>query len=304
MKKETIFKILKIFASVLLSAVLVLGVTAVPFYYSIIALTEPETVSVIIQEVDYKEVIRKNPAIKKTLAEYGISPADADTVMKSKKTGELVKVYADEVKQIFLDIPDSQMLDVSYIKEIVDKNTDKFIKITENNTQLKFEKKAVKKNIDTFFQENEVELQESIEVLEEVRDVIKTIYASRVIENKLSLWCAVIFIATAFAVIAVIVAFMRSNGFLWVAVDFAVINIILCLIIVFGKSAFVNTLAFKMSDFGTQIIESAISISLEKIIIALFSTMVMMALFMGFFLALKLLKYKYKNESTAVEKTE
>jgi len=44
MKKESVFKILKIFICALMSVVFVLGVVAVPFFYSITALTKPETV--------------------------------------------------------------------------------------------------------------------------------------------------------------------------------------------------------------------------------------------------------------------
>ena len=295
MKKESVFKILKIFICALLSVVFVLGVVAVPFYYSITALTKPETVAMVIQEVDYKKVIQKNPTIKKTLAKYGITPIEADTVMKSKQTGELVEVYANEVTQIFLDIPDNKMLDVPYIKEIVHQNTEKFIDIAEQNTSWKFKKSKAKATVDAFFEKNEVAIEESVEVLEEVRDVVKTIHTSRVVEKKLSLWIAIAFIAAAFVIIAVIIVLMRSNGFFWVAADFAAISIILCLVIAFSKSDPISRLALKISDFGTQIVESAISISTEKMIIAVFGTVIMTVLFMGFFAALKFLKQKYQT---------
>ena len=134
MKKETTFKILKISAAVLLCVALIFGAVAVSFYYSVIALTKPEMVTMFIQEVDYKKVIQKNPTIKNTLERYGITPTEADTVMKSQQTAELVKVYTDEVTQIFLDIPDDQRLDVAYIKELVKRNTDEFLNIAEENT--------------------------------------------------------------------------------------------------------------------------------------------------------------------------
>ncbi len=295
MKKEVMFKVLKIVICALLSVVFVIGVVAVPFYYSITALTEPETVAMVIQEVDYKRVIQKNPAIKKTLAKYGITPVEADTVMKSKQTGELVEIYADEVTQIFLDIPDNKMLNVSYIKEIVHDNTEKFIDIAEENTTWKFKKSKAKETVDAFFEKNEVAIEESIAVIEDVRDVVKTIHTSRVVEKTLSFWFAVVLVAVAFVVLAVIIALMRSNGFFLVGVDFAVISIILCFIIAFSKSSFIGSLALKMSDFGTQIVESAISISTEKIIIALFGTIIMTVMFIGFFVLLKFLKCKYKN---------
>ncbi|MBE6739248.1 MAG: hypothetical protein E7565_02900 [Ruminococcaceae bacterium] len=296
MRKKSVLKFLKITACTLLSIVFILGVVAVPFYYSVIALTEPETVAIVIQEVDYKTVIHKNPAIKKTLAKYNITPTKADKIMKSKQTGELVEIYADEVTQIFLDIPKEQKLNASFLKQLIEDNTDKFLDIAEDNTNIKFNREKTKQEVDDFIEKNEVVIEESVSVIEEVRDVVKTIYTSHILEKKLSFWIAIALIISAFAFIAVIIILMHSNGFLWIGIDFAIISILLGLIIAFCSSNFISTLALKISDFGTHIIESAITISTEKMIIAVFSTVIMTMLFMAFFTVVKLLKRKYQKE--------
>lgn len=295
MRKKVLIKILKFSVCFLLSVTFILGVVAVPFYYSITALTKPKTVSMVIQEVDYKQIIQKNPTIKKTLEKIDVTPEKADTIMKSKQTGEMLEIYADEVTQIFIDIPEDKKIDVPYIKELVENNTDKFLDIAEANTDLNFKREKAKQNVDKFFEKNEVAIEESVETIEEVRDVIKTIYTSRVLEKKLSFWIAFAIIAWSFIVIGIIIALMRSNGFLWIGIDFALISSLLCFIVAFGKSKFITTLALKISDFGTQIVESAISISVEKIIIAVFGSMILMILFIIFFVVLKLLKYKYQK---------
>lgn len=304
MKKETTFKILKISAAVLLCVALIFGAVAVSFYYSVIALTKPEMVTMFIQEVDYKKAIQKNPTIKNTLERYGITPTEADTVMKSQQTAELVKVYTDEVTQIFLDIPDDQRLDVAYIKELVKRNTDEFLNIAEENTSLKFKREQTKREIEAFLQKNEVAIEESAAVIEDVRDVVKTIYTSRVIEEKLSFWFAIILVAAAFIIIAGIIVLMRSNGFFCVAANFGLSSIILCVVILYAKSDFVSRLALKMSDFGMQIVESAVSVSVRKLIIAVFAMVIVSVLFIGFFVALKLLKYKYQNQNPIVAEAE
>ena len=277
-----------------MSLTLVLGVVAVPFYYSIVALTKPETVAMVIQGVDYKRVIQKNPDIKDTLSVYDITPAEADAIMKSKETGELVEIYADEATRIFLNIPNEQKLDASYIKKLVKENTDKFLDITEDNTDVKFNREVVEKEVETFLKENKGAIEESAATLEEVRNVVKTIYASRVIKNHISLGIAIGFIMVMFIIIAIIIVIMRSNGFFWVGADFTVINILLGLIILFGKSKLIGKIALKMSDFGTQIVDSAISISMEKMTVALLGTMILMVLFILFFVTIKLLKRKYQ----------
>lgn len=295
MNKKVALNILKIIASNLLSLLLVLGVVAVPFYYSISALTKPETVSMVIQEVDYKKIIQKNPTIKKTLDKYDITPTKADTIMKSEQTGELLEIYADEVTHIFLDIPEDKKLDVPYIKKLVEDNTDKFLDITEEKTNFKFQRETVEKEVDNFLEKNVVVIEESVATIEQVRDVVKTIYTSRVVKKEVSVLVGVIFISLVFVVIAGIIALMRSNGFLWVGIDFLLITTLLSFIIAFAKSNFISGLALKVSDFSVQIVESAISVSVEKMIIALFSSIIFAIIFIGFFVALKLLKNKYQK---------
>ena len=298
MRTKVLLKIFKIFICILFSVVLVLGVVMIPFYYSITALTKPETVAMVIQEVDYKQIIQKNPAIKNTLAELDVTPEKADTIMKSKQAGEIVEIYADEVTQIFLDIPEEKKIDVPYIRELVENNTDKFLDIAEENTNLKFEREKAKPTVDAFFEKNEALIEESVATIEEVRDVVKTIYTSHVVEKTLSFRIAVAIIASAFIVIGIIIALMRSYGFLWVGLDFALSSVLIGLIIAFCKSEFISNFAWKISDFGTQIVESAISISVEKMIIAVFGSIIFMVLFIVFFVVLKLLKYKYKTEAS------
>lgn len=108
----------------------------------------------------------------------------------------------------------------------------------------------------------------------------------------------------AFILIAVIITLMRSNGFFWVGADFTVISILLGLIIAFAKSNFISTVALKMSHFGTQIVESAVSISTEKMIIAFLGAIIITVLFIGFFMAVKLLKHKYQKEAPTKTQVE
>ena len=297
MKKELVLKILKIIVCSLLSIILVIGVVLVPFYYSITALTEPETVAMVIQDVDYKRAIEKNSTVKKTLAKYGITTQEAQTIMKSQQTGELIEVYTDEVTEILLDIPDDAKIDIPYIKRLVDENADKFLNIAEQNINLKFKRQIVQKNIDDFFEKNEKTVQEAIPIVREVKDVVKTIHTSHIAQKTLTLQFALIFIISVFLILGVIILIMRSNGFLWAGIDFGIISVILCVVIAFSKSNFITRVALRISDFGTQIIESAISISTEKIIIAVFGTIILTALFMGFFVVLKLLKKKYQKQN-------
>ena len=98
--------------------------------------------------------------------------------MKSKETGESIEVYADEVAQILLDIPEDKKLDVAYIRQLVEDNTDKFLDITEENIHIKIKRDEANQEVDTFFKQNEVAIEESATMIEEVRNVVKNVYTT------------------------------------------------------------------------------------------------------------------------------
>ena len=295
MKKNSALKILGTVFCLILSLFFIVTAVIVPFYYSITALTVPETIALVVQNVDYETVIEQNPNIKSTLQEFGIDSSEADKYMKSAQAKELIEIYADEVTEIFLNIPNDRMLDVSLIKEIVDDNIDDFIAIAEDNTGLELSEKLIGNEVDTFFKENKTEIEAAVPAIEETRTIVKTIMASTIIERKLTLNSALIIIAVVAVVLAMICLIKRSAGFLWIGIDFTFISIILSLIIIFSRSYVVNKVALKFSKFETEIIESAISICTEKIILALYSVGILAIIFIMFFIVIVLVKRKYKN---------
>lgn len=296
MRKKSVLKTIKIVACVLLNVILVMGIAVVPFYYSITSLTQPETIAMVMREVDYEQVVERSPSIKRALQKYDITPEEADKIMKSKQTGDLVEAYANEITKIFLDMPEDETFDADYLRETFTAKSGKIADITQKSTDGKIKSEEAKKSIDDFFVENEAEIEESITLIKTVKDVVTTVHTSSVIKNSLTIWGALILVVIAFIIIAAIIALMRSNSFFWIGMDFAIVTVIFCIVIAFSKSGFVSAVASSMSGFSTQVIESAISVSTEKIIVAVFLTAIFSALFIGFFILVKFLKRKYQNQ--------
>lgn len=295
MKYNIVWRILGNFFCFILSIIFIAVAIIVPFYYSITALTTPKTVAEIVQNVDYKTVIEKSPNIKSALQTYGIDSTAADDFMKSDKAGELIEVYTDEVTEILLDIPDNRMFNVELIKELVDENLDDFVVLAEKNTNLNLSEKSIKANVDTFIKNNEPQIKEAIPAIEQTRTVVKTIKASTVIENTLTLNFAIILILSTISVLLIICLIKRTKGFLWIGLDFLIISIVLALIVVFSRSSIISIAALQFSRFESEIIESAISICTEKVIIALVGTAIFAVLFLMFFVVIVLVKRKYRK---------
>ena len=263
----------------------------VPFYYSVIALTEPQTITTVIQNIDYKTLIKKTPAVETTLKSYGIDYKKADEIMKSKETGKLIEVYADEATEILLSIPDDRKIDSSFVKELVGENLDKVLTVAKESTDIKINENAVKTEVYNYIEKNERELEEYVPVLEQARTVVKQIKLSKIVARTLTLPFIIIFTAVMLIIASLIFIIKRRNfnGLLFLGFDFTVVSLALGLTVYFCKSSFVTSLALKMSDFGVSIIESAVSVCADRIIIALIIAAALAVLSIMFFAALRYL---------------
>lgn len=290
--KRAILRAATNFIYILLNLLIILICTIVPFYYSVIALTEPRTVTTVIQNIDYKTLIKKTPALETTLKDYGIDHEKADEIMKSKEAGELIEVYVDEATEILLSIPENRKIDSSLVKELVFQNIDKVLTVTKENTNIEFDPKEVKATVSNYIAENESSIEEYAPVFEQARTIIKQIKLSKIVSRTLTLPFIIIFTLIMLILIALIFIIKRCsfNGLLFLGADFTVISIILGLTVYFCKSSFVTSLAVKMSDFGVSIIESAVSVYDDRIIIAVIVSSVLAILSFTIFAALRHLK--------------
>ena len=293
MKKSKTLKIIGITVSVFLSIYVITSVVVNAFYYSIKALTKPESVAVVIQQVDYKRVFDANPLVKQILVKNGITTAVAENILKSEQGARIIEAYTKEISEIFKQVPDDKISDASYFKKLISENKLKFMSVAEKYPDMKLSPQMVESTIDNLIKDDQI-IKKALSVMTEIKDITRLVETSRTITNVASLWSIISIVMALVSVVAIIVI-MHSNGFLIVGVDFAVISIILCLVIAFSKSNFISLFALEISDFGEQIIESAVSVSIEKIQIVFVGAIIMAVLFSGFFVLLKLLKRKYQK---------
>lgn len=258
------------FLYLLLNLFLVLICALVPFYYSVIALTKPRTVTTVIQNIDYKALVKSSPAIEKTLKSYGIDYKKADEIMKSKEAGEVIELYADEATEVLLSIPDNRRINAPFIKKLVNNNIDNVLTDVKESSDIKFNKNEVKTAVNEYIEENESQLEEYAVVLEQARTVVKQIKLSEIVARTLSLPFVIAFTAVILGIALIIILIKRRKlkGVLFLGVDFAVISLALGLTVFFCRSSFVTALALEMSDFGVSIIESAVSVCTDGIITA------------------------------------
>ena len=125
--------------------------------------------------------------------------------------------------------------------------------------------------------------------MEQARTVVKQIKLSKIVARTLTLPFIIIFTAVMLIIAALIFIIKRRNfnGLLFLGLDFTLVSLALGLTVYFCKSSFVTSLALKMSDFGVSIIESAVSVCADRIIIALIIAAALAVLSIMFFAALR-----------------
>lgn len=296
--KQKIFNITGTVICIILSMAFVLMSVVLPFYYSITALTKPKTITEIVQSIDYKTVIKKTTVIETVLKQNGINAQKAEEFMKSKEAGEIIEIYTDETKDILLNIPNDKMIDVPLIKELAEENLDDFVKIAEENTGKNFSEKKIKKNVDTFIEKNERQIEEAIPVIETTRKVVKTVHESEVAQKTLSTKFIIALVAVGIVFMALIILMKKNNGFIWLCINCMISSLLLATVLVFAQSDFMGKMALKLSDFNVEIIESAVSVCSEKIAIAFGISSLSTFLFIIIFIAIKGIQKK-KNQPLA-----
>ena len=283
--KRKVFHAVGNFLYLLLNLFLVLICALVPFYYSVIALTTSHTVTTVIQNIDYKALVKSTPTVEKALESYGVDYKKADEIMKSKEAGELIEVYADETTEILLSLPENRKIHTSHIKNMINENIGDFLTVAKETTDIEFDEKEVETAVNEYVEENEGELKAFVPVLEQVRTVVKRIKMSKIVARTLSLPFVIAFTAVilGIALIILLVKRRKLKGVLFLGLDFAVISLALGLTVFFCRSSFVTALALEMSDFGVSIIESAVSVCTDSIITAAVISAVLAALAFIFF---------------------
>lgn len=273
--QRKILNAVSVFFSVIICIALVLLLVVTPFYYSVTALTKPETIVKIIQDVDYERLIEEDKVIKKTVKSMGLTAKTADELIKSEQAGKLIEVYADDAVELLMQIPKEKEWNAGLIKEIVNDNMDRIIEVADQNIDQSFSKNLLRAKINTAIESNEKLIEKAAPVLNQVKVVVETVKASRVIERTMTVKFAIA-LGAAFAVAATAVCLLRRRefkGFLWLSISFITAVLLLAAVVIYSKSGFVNTLAVSMSDFGTEILTSAISVYADKLIAALLCTL-------------------------------
>ena len=140
--------VLGIFASVILSIIFVICAFALPVYYSVAGMLQPKTLTTVIQNIDYVEIIKQSPEVNKVIEDIGVDSTAANDIIKSKEVGKLLEDCTGKLTEILGDkAAKIEDLDASFLQGLVDEHIDDILNVVDEKTEIPISKEDIKTGI-------------------------------------------------------------------------------------------------------------------------------------------------------------
>ena len=291
-----LLNILGVFASIILSILFVLMSFILPVYYSVAGMLEPKTITTVIQNIDYVEIIKESAEVNKAMEDVGIDSEIADEIIKSNAVGGLLKDCADKLTSVLGDSSeDLSQLDAAFLQGLVDKHIDGILTVVEEKMETSIGKSEIKSGINQFIEENSEAIGQTFTELKPVKEAIVTYDTiTKTVQYSLKWYYALglAFVEILFLGLIYLMRKQNFGGFIWIAVDTGIVGVLVSAVVAVVSSGLIKEVIVDLPIFATGIIGSAIGAAVTKLTIALVVCFVIMV---GSIVACVLLRARKKK---------
>lgn len=279
--KKTL-SVLTVLASVILSILFVIAAITAPLFYSAAGMIQPKTITNVIQDVDYSEILKDSDDFNQKVEELGIDMNIVDEIIKSESVGEFIEDCAYELALVIGDSENlAENFNASTVKNLLDEHIDDILDVFEEKTGESVDRNKIKSELDVMVDENKEAIDDIVTELEPVQNTI-TEYSeiSGMVKKALGWQCILILIVTETALLALIYILRRKNyeGFIWIAIDTGIVGAVML-----GATAIINSRIAKgiitqSEGFASELATSVINNAESKLLTALVTCFVIMVL--------------------------
>lgn len=261
------------FASVILSIVFILVAFALPVYYSVAGMLQPKTLTTVIQNIDYVEIIKESADVNQAIEDLGIDSKVTDEIIKSKEVGALLEDCAGKLTEVLGDsAADLSQLDTSFLQGLVDEHIDDILNVVEEKTEIPIVKEEIKTAVNQLIEENSDAIEETMLELEPVKQAIVTYDTVTETVQRTLKWQYALGFALVEALLLGLIYLMRKRnfgGFIWIAVDTGIVGILVSVMVAIIGSGLIEQIIADLPSFASGIVDSAVGTALTKLTIAL-----------------------------------
>lgn len=265
--------ILTVLGSIILSIVFVVTTFSLVFYYSVAGLLHPKTITTVIQNIDYVEVLKESKELNQSFNELGLDEKTKEAVIESDSFNELWDDVAVEFSDFITDSDtEASKLDTSALKDIFKKHTDEILVVVNENSDKQIDKNELSEKIDEVFENKSDVIEKTVSNLEPIKEMVVSYETTtKTVYNTLKWYYILGFCLIEIIFLVLIYIMRRKNygGFIWISVDTGVTGLLLSVVAIIIGSGLISKVLSNLPSVASIFVDSAINYILTNFIIAL-----------------------------------
>ena len=241
---KTFVKVLKILFSIFLSFIFITTAFVLPIYYSVAGIFTPKTVSTVVQNIDFAEMINDSEKFNNAIKEFGIEKELVNEIMQSNEFGAFLESCTSTVMDAVFNNPESlNSFDPAVLKDIIDNHAADITNVLQEKLNLSIKKEDVQSTMHKLLENNSDQIKESIASL--APDVEGPNHAYKILSFiQTTLKLPVILLCILFeALLLGLIYLLNKNkfgGFIWIIVNSVITALLLTAVFIIFKSNFIT----------------------------------------------------------------
>ena len=241
---KTFVKVLKILFSIFLSFIFITTAFVLPIYYSVAGIFTPKTVSTVVQNIDFAEMINDSEKFNNAIKEFGIEKESVNEIMQSNEFGAFLESCTSTVMDAVFNNPESlNSFDPAVLKDIIDNHAADITNVLQEKLNLSIKKEDVQSTMHKLLENNSDQIKESIASL--APDVEGPNHAYKILSFiQTTLKLPVILLCILYeALLLGLIYLLNKNkfgGFIWIIVNSVITALLLTAVFIIFKSNFIT----------------------------------------------------------------
>ncbi len=302
---KTFVMVLKILLSIFLSSIFVITAFVLPIYYSVAGIFTPKTVTTVVQNIDFVEIIKDSEEFNTVIEDLGIDKNAVNKIVQSDEFGNFLESCTGTVMDAIINDPHKlESFDVGVLQDIVNNHVDDITAVLQEEINGSIKKEDVQSTMHKFLEENSDQIKENILYLAPSNEKSHPAYKiMSFIQTTLKL--PVILLAILFEVLLLGLIYLlnknKFGGFIWTTVNSAILLILLTLVFALFKSNFITNAFISAPNIWGNVATTMLGTVTAKLLIAIIVLLLLITACIIAFILLK--KYAAKKEVVAINET-
>ena len=270
---KTFVKVLKILFSIFLSFIFITTAFVLPIYYSVAGIFTPKTVSTVVQNIDFAEMITDSEEFNNAIKEFGIEKESVNEIMQSNEFGSFLESCTSTVMDAVFNNPESlDSFDPAVLKDIIDNHADDITNVLQEKLNLSIKKEDVQSTMHKLLDDNSDQIKENILYLAPSNEKSHPAYKiMSFIQTTLKL--PVILLCILFEVLLLGLIYLlnknKFGGFIWIIVNSVITALLLTAVFIIFKSNFITNAFISAPNILGNITTTMLGTVTAKLLIAI-----------------------------------